>query len=302
MRLNGFDLNQLVCLEALLIERNVSRAAERVHLSQSAMSWTLAKLREHFQDPLLVRSGRNLVVTPFARDLLGPVTELLTGAHALTTRAPAQTSETVDRELRIVASDYVMSACLSDAIRRAMQEMPNLRFDVLPLTSGAGQALSAGEIDLLCAGQAFEVDQPPNELLFDDVFVCLACAEHGPTTPFDAAAYMSRRHVVVRYFENRMTFEDETMLWREGLKRSHQIAVWSYALVPQLICGTPLIATIRSRIAERMAAQWPVKVLPFPYEQTPVRALGYWHASRDEDPVLKRFLEIVRDVAATDKR
>ncbi len=142
--------------------------------------------------------------------------------------------------------------------------MPNLRFDVLPLTSGSGQALSVGEVDLLCAGEAFEVEQAPNEVLFDDIFVCLACEETGPEEPFDAEAYLSGRHVVVRYFENRMTFEDEAFFWREGLKRTHQIAFWSYALIPQLICGTPRIATIRRRIAERMATQWPVKILPFP--------------------------------------
>lgn len=298
MRLNGFDLNQLVCLEALLIECNVSRAAERVHLSQSAMSWALAKMRAHFRDPLLVRSGRNLVITPFGRDLLGPVTECLAAAHALAARTPEQAPQDVDRELKLVASDYMMTTCLSDAIRRAMAEMPNLRFDISPLTNSSGQALSAGEIDLLCAGQAFEVDQSPNEVLLDDVFVCLVCAERGPDEPFDGDAYLSGRHVVVRYFENRMTFEDETFFWQEGLKRTHQIAVWSYGLIPQLICGTPLIATIRRRIAEQIATQWPVKILPFPYEQTPVRAYGYWHSSRDKDPVLNRFLEIVRDVVS----
>ena len=84
------------------------------------MSWTLAKLREHFRDPLLVRSGRKLVITPFGRNLLGPVTELLTGAYALTARTPEQALQDVDRELKIVASDYMMTTCLSDAIRRAI--------------------------------------------------------------------------------------------------------------------------------------------------------------------------------------
>lgn len=299
MRLNGFDLNQLVCLEALLSERSVSRAAARIHLSQSAVSWVLARLREHFDDPLLVRSGRHLVLTPFAAELVGPVTEILTRAHAFTALTPGRDAVDIDRELKIVASDYMMTACLAEAIRRALDVMPNLRFDVLPLTSGAGQSLAAGDIDLLLAGQAFEVEQPPNEALFDDVFVCLGCAEQGPDeSAFGEEDYLTRRHVVVRYFENRMSFEDEELLWRKGLRRSHQIAVWSYALVPQLVCGTAMIATVRARIADRIAQHWPVKVLPFPYAQEPVHVFGYWHASRDEDPVLKRFLECVREAAA----
>ena len=166
----------------------------------------------------------------------------------------------VDRELEIVAPDYTMTTCLSDAIRWAMGEIPNLRFDGLRLSRDSGQAISVGEVDLLCAGQVFEVEQSPNEVIFDDIFVCLVCEETGPEKPFDAEAYLSSRHVVVRYFENRMIFKDEAFFWREGLKRTHQIAVCSDALVPQPICGRPLIATIRRRIA----TQWPVKILPFP--------------------------------------
>ncbi len=176
MRLNGFDLNQILCLDALLAERSVSRAAERVHLSQSAMSWVLAQLREHFGDPLLVRSGRHLMLTPFARTLVGPVSEFLTRAHALTTLSPDQEPADIDRELKIVASDYSIAAYLGDAMKRAAATMPRLRFDVLPLSTHSALLLHGGEADLLCAGQALDVGRPPNELLFEDEFACLVCA------------------------------------------------------------------------------------------------------------------------------
>lgn len=299
MRLNRFDLNQIVCLDALLAECNVSRAAERVHLSQSAMSTVLARLRSHFNDPLLVRSGRKLVPTPFARSLVGPVGELLSRAHALTALVPDQAPDEIDREIRIVASDYIMAAFLAASIQRVSARMPNLRFDVLPLTSQSAQSLKAGEIDLLFAGQAFDAGRPPNETLFEDKFVCLASSEYAPPDGvLSASDYNSRRHVVVRYFEYQITFEDEEALRRAGLNRPRHVAVWSHSLVPQLICGTPMIATAASRVAAQIAERWPITIFPFPLEQEPMRVYAYWHPSRDEDPVMRDFMGIAREAVA----
>ncbi len=106
MRLNGFDLNQIVCLHAPLTERSVTRAAERVHLSQSAMSAVLAQLRRHFENPLLVRAGRRLVATPVARSLVEPAGQLIEQAHAFTALAPRSSpgddrTGAADRRLRL---------------------------------------------------------------------------------------------------------------------------------------------------------------------------------------------------------
>ena len=151
LRLKGFDLNQLICLEALLAERNVTRAAQRVHLSQSAMSTILGQLRVHFEDELLVRSGRQLVLTPFAKLLIAPLSDLMSQARSFASLEPDLGTLNVDRELKIVASDYSMTTFLADAIKRIGQQMPNLRFDILPLTSQSSSLLEAGEIDLLLA-------------------------------------------------------------------------------------------------------------------------------------------------------
>ncbi|MDP6954208.1 MAG: LysR family transcriptional regulator, partial [Alphaproteobacteria bacterium] len=271
MRLNHFDLNQVVCLEALLSECSVTRAAQRVHLSQSAMSTVLARLREHFDDPLLVRSGRKLVPTPFARDLRQPVQEFLAQAQALTALSPDQAPVQVDRELTIAASDYAMSAYLGEAIRRTERPMPKLRFDILPLSDHSADLLRNGEIDLMVAGQALDAGRPPNETLCEDIFVCLVSRGHEPPgRVLDADAFLSRRHVVVRYFESQMTFEDEEALRRQGLRRPRHVAVWSQSLVPQLISGTSMIATVTWRLAQQFAERWPLEVYPFPFAQDPM--------------------------------
>ena len=299
MRLNRFDLNQVVCLDALLSECSVSRAAKRVHLSQPAMSAVLAQLRRHFGDPLLVPSGRKLVPTPFARDLVSPVKELVSRAQVLTALSPRQATGEVDREMTVTASDYIMTAFLAQAIQNAGQTMPKLRFDVLPLSSQSANLLNNAEVDLLVAGQTFDVGRPPNETLCEDRFVCLVSREHPPAAnTLDANAYLARRHVVVRYFESQLTHEDEEALRRHGLRRPHQIAVWSHLLVPQLICGTPMIATVASRVARQIAQQWPLDIYPFPFAQDPMRIYAYWHPSRDQDPIVHNVMDLIRAVLA----
>lgn len=295
MRLNGFDLNQIVCLDALLSERNVTRAAERVYLSQSALSTVLSQLRAHFDDPLLVRSGRSLVLTPFAKTLVAPLSEVLSKAQSFSSLRPDENSGAIDRELRIVASDYSVSSFLGDTIRDSLAVWPKLRFDILPLTERSARLLSGGEIDLLLAGQALDVGVPPNKCLLEDQFVCLTCRDHAPEGDhISQDEYLERVHVVVRYFDHQLAFEDEDALRKAGLKRARRITVWSYSMVPSLICDTPMIATVPLRIAEQVAQRWPVKILPFPVENEPIRVFAYWHPSRDEDTVLKRFLSMIR--------
>lgn len=299
MRLREFDLNQLVCLQALLTERSVTRAAEQVHLSQSAMSTVLGQLRRHFNDELLVRSGRASVLTPFAKSLIAPLNELMTKAQSFTTLMPDLQSSDVERELTILASDYATATFLAEAVRVARAEMPGLKFDILPLSTASAQLLNRGEADLLFAGDTLDVGVAPSEVLFEDDFVCVLCKETNPTTKrLSKDDYMSRQHVVVRYFEHQMPFVDEEALRRAGLNRQRDVAVWSFSLVPHLICGTDMIATVASLIAQGMERRWPIKIVPFPFAHQPVRLYAYWHPSRDDDAVREAFMMTVRGVLA----
>lgn len=291
MRLNGFDLNQIICLDALLSERNVTRAAERVYLSQSALSTVLSHLREHFADPLLVRSGRSLVLTPFAKTLIAPLNEMLAQAQTFSALRPDASSNAIDREIRIVASDYSVASFLAEAIRESAVTSPKLRFDILPLTERSARLLTNGEVDLLFAGQALDIGVPPNTCLLEDEFVCLTCNEHTPDAGhLTQEDFLTRNHVVVRYFDHQLAFEDEDALRKSGLKRPRHITVWSYAMVPQMICGTPMIASVPRRLARNMAQRWPITVFPFPVPSEPIRVFAYWHPSREDDAVVKQFL------------
>lgn len=297
MRLNGFDLNQLICLEALLRDQNVSRVADRLCLSQSAVSWNLAQLREYFDDPLLVRSGRNFVLTPFAKSLINPVTEIIGQAHALTAKSPQGISDNVERRLKIVTSHYAATVGLAEAVRRFGEQMPNVKFELIPISANANRLLALGEIDLLLAGHTYSVGVPPNETLFDDGIACIACAEMGPDeATWSRDEYLARKHVAIRYFETSLTLDDEDVLRREGLVRDRQVTVWSHSMLPQLLVQTPLIATVSERVANRMIRSKPLKKLPFPFPFARHKYNAYWHKSRDGDAVLMRFLNLFREI------
>lgn len=301
MRLNGFDLNQLICLEALLRDQNVSKVADRLCLSQSAISWNLAQLREYFDDPLLVRSGRKFVLTPFAKSLINPVTEIIGQAHALTAKSPQGISDKVERKLKIVTSHYAATVGLAEAVRRFGTQMPNVKFELIPISANANRLLALGEIDLLLAGHTYSVGVPPNETLFEDGIACIACQDMGPDeATWSREQYLASKHVVIRYFETSLALDDEDVLRREGLVRDRQVTVWSHSMLPQLLIQTPMIATVSNRVANTMVRSKPLKKLPFPFQFPRHKYNAYWHKSRDGDAVLMQFLALFRAICEQD--
>ncbi len=291
MRLAGFNLNQLVCLEALLVEGNVTRAAERARLSQSAMSANLAQLRLHFEDELLVRSGRGMVLTPFARSLIAPMSQLLTQAQSFAALRPKEEKSRISRELTIAASEFVVQTCLAPAIASLRTDMPGMRFDVRPLSENSGKLLQNGAVDLVLAGQSLDIGMPPKVEAFSETFVCLSCADCGlPADGLTREEFLARDHVVVKYIKDQMTHDDEEVLRREGHSRKRRITVWTYSLVPYMLCDTDMIATVPARSAKQIAQRWPVRIHAFPFDHQPVRVFAYWHSSRDTDEVLEQLV------------
>jgi LysR family transcriptional regulator, nod-box dependent transcriptional activator len=162
MSLAGVDLNLLVALDALLAEQNVTRAAERVGLSQPGMSNTLARLRKLFGDPLLVREGLTLVPTPRAESLRQLVQEALSLIeHALDNRPgfdPARDHVT----LTVSCSDYSLLMLIGPLVRRRAAAAPGLTIQVLPRAPDPVRLLRDGEADWLrarIAEIAAELDQ-----------------------------------------------------------------------------------------------------------------------------------------------
>ena len=183
LNLRSVDLNLLVVLDALLNECNVSRAGERVGLSQPAMSAAPARLREIFRDPLLVRVGRDLALTRNAEELIVPLREALDRIE-MTLRQKARFDPRVDvRTFSISASDYAGFVLLAPFVRAVASEAPNVSIHLLPRSRDAARVLQSNQADLVIEpSELFGESEFPSSPLISDRWLCAVDADN-PLTP-----------------------------------------------------------------------------------------------------------------------
>src|SRR5581483_4040519 len=151
MQLNRFDLNLLIALDALLHEKNVTRAAERVFVSQPAMSAALQKLRDYFDDPLLVRVGRDMELTPRGLSLVEPVREALLRIQATLGTQPTFDPATVKRTFTVIVTDEAAGGVVPAALRRVAREAPGVQCHIEQVSQTSLGRIEYGDADLcLC--------------------------------------------------------------------------------------------------------------------------------------------------------
>ena len=284
MDLQRFDLNLLVALDALLTEKNVTRAGRRMNLSQSAMSGALARLRGFFQDELLVSVGRRLVLTPLADDLVQPLRDVLLQVHGTITTKPRFDPASSERRFSIAVSDYVTSVLMIDLLRHVKAEAPKITFELRPVGQCAVEDLERGDLDFLIAPE-YLAPVHPTEVLFEDTHTCIAWTKNphvGSSISLDQ--YLQLGHVIVRVGEGAAANHDERVLRRLNHRRIVEVVTPTFDLAPQLVVGTHRIATVPTRLACKYAKFLPLKLLPLPVEISPILEKLQWHRAHSQDP------------------
>lgn len=285
MRYNRLDLNLLVALDALLTERNVTAAADRMNLSQSAMSGALARLREYFADELFVQVGRKLVLTPLAEELINPVRNILLQVDVSIINSPTFDPAVSTRKFSIAASDYTITILLSGLLRRVQALGPNITFDLVLVNEHSIDNLQHGELDLLIVPKDLRAKEHPFENLFSDGFVCIVSEDSELTSEnFSLDRYLAARHVVVRHGTTRLPGSDENYLKHVGYNRIVDVVAPSFGLVPQLVVGTSRVATLPRRLALRYSRYLPLRLLPSPVAFPVMQWCVQWHKYREHDP------------------
>lgn len=302
MHFKGLDLNLLVVLDALFAEKNITWTGERIHLSQSGTSGALARLREFFNDDLLVQlANKKMVLTPFAEDLAQPVRDILLQIERVINKVPSFDPKISTRKLRLMMSDYVACVLMPRVLPRAQQLAPGITFELLSNAEHPVEFLERGEVDLLIMPFDYAPKQHPFEELFQDQYVCMLWRDNpdiaGQITLED---YRNLGHVIVRLGKQQMHVFDEWFLERMGFQRRIEVVSMTFDLLPHLVVGTTRIATVPLRLARRCAAQFPIKLLPTPMEIPPLREVVQWHAYRGTDAVLIWFRDMLRTVVAED--
>ena len=292
MRFKGLDMNLLVALDCLLSERNVSRAAEKLCLSQSATSGALTRLREYFEDELLVQLGRNMVVTPRAAELLPAVRNVLLQVEGTIIKRPEFDPATARRDIRIIASDYMITVALSPALQKIQKLAPELTFHLQTPRENPRERLERGEVEFVAMPDLYLSSEHPTVPLFSDSYRAIVWSENavveGASITLDE--FLRMRHVVVSFTENGPSFE-EWFSQRFGTDRMIEVSTSSYSSVPYLIVGTQRVALMHKRMAETFAAILPLKLLMPPVDIPPIQEALQWHLYNDSDECLKWLRE-----------
>ncbi|GAB4270987.1 MAG: LysR substrate-binding domain-containing protein [Pararhodobacter sp.] len=298
MRFKRLDLNLLVALDHLLELKSVSGAADRMHMSQSAMSNALSRLREYFGDPLLVQVGRRMELTPRAEAMRDQVRDILVRIEATVESEPQFRPEASDRVFGLLMSDYTMTVLMPHVLSLAHAAGSRVRFNFLAQTDQPYVLLERGEADFLVAPRQLCSPDHPSETLFEDDYVCLVWSQGAfAGRPLSMDDYCRAGHVVM-VPPNRAQSMEARSLAQMGIERRVEVTTFSFSALPQLVVGTDRIATVHGLIARQAARILPLEILPMPLHLEPLQQTLQWHAYRDHDPGIQWVRRLLRDAAA----
>ncbi len=299
MRFNKLDLNLLVALDAMLSLQSISRAAEQLHLSQSAMSNALARLRAHFDDELLVQVGRKMELTPRAQSLQDAVRDVLVRVDTTVSARPEFIAATSDREFRIFVSDYTMVTLMPHLLALAGAQSASVRFEFLPQVNQPQRLLVRGEADLLVIPQIYCSPDHPTDALLEEDFCCIVwSASPLARQPLTLHAYQSAGHVVMQPPGAAPSFESAA-IQRLGVTRRVEVSTFSFVGVLSLVVGTQRIATVHRRLARYAQRFLPVTVLELPVHLPRMAQAMQWHTYRTNDPGLVWLRALMLRAVAT---
>ena len=295
------DLNLLRTLDVLLAEGSVARAAERLHLSPSAMSRALARLRETTGDPLLVRAGRGLVPTPRALVLREQVRGLVDGAQAVLRPERRLRLRQLARTFTLRSSDGFAENFGAALLARLATEAPGVRLCFLQKADRDSAPLRDGQVDLETGvvGPSL-APELRTQALFQDRFVGVVRRGHplarGKPTP---ARYAAERHVMVSR-RGQVLGPIDDALEGLGLRRDVVAIVGGFATALALARGSDLVASVPERHTGQLREGMATFALPLALPVFTVAML--WHPRLDADPAHRWLRGCVREVCATQGR
>lgn len=304
MNLQGLDLNLLIALDALLTERNVTRAAERIHISQSGMSAALEKLRQYFSDPLLERIGRTMELTARGRNLADPVKTILLQIRELNDQSNTFDPAVARRVFRISATTYCCELLAAPLICRLRTSAPTISVQFEELSADTADRILNGQIDfaITISARLLEKMQTHGEFLrsgklFTDRFVVAIANDNaytGDTISVDRLCEMG-------YIETRfggVIAGVSEQLWRQQPKQPHASG-WlpNFQLTLHAVGQSDMASIVPSLLVDLQGKRYNVRSLPVPFEMPIIEETLYWHRRNDSDAGHRWMAQTLEQVA-----
>ena len=294
--IRNLDIGMLRTFEALLRERSVSRAAARLFLSQSAVSASLQKLREVFDDPLFKRTGHGVEPTPRALALADQVLQVLQDIAALLERDRPFDPTSSNRVFRLTGSDFAGNKLLAPLLRRLQECGSPLRLVWEPPGTGALQhKLASGDLDLAVVARLQAPEDLEHEVLYEDHYVHVVRRDHpSADQTLTRELFCALPQVFLGYGTS--TFDDliDQTLAASGHQRLAQVAVSSFGQIMHLLLQGEHAAVIGHRIAQQHAQALCIRPLPFEFPR--YRALVCWDPRARHDPGIEWLRQQVLDI------
>jgi DNA-binding transcriptional LysR family regulator len=290
MNLQSIDLNLLLAFEALMEERNVTRAARRVGLSQPAMSNALTRLRRTFEDPLLVRTPGAMTPTHTAQALIEPIRNALGQLRIAFETKPSFDAAASRRGFHVLTNDYAEIILLARLVGTIRKQAPgvSIRVHRPPNVFQPPSRTALSDSYDLAIGffpDALSLDASVrSDLLFEDENVCIASATH-PTIrgKISLRQFASEGHVAV-FYKSEGPGVIDTILSQKGLTRKLAVLAPHFASVPFVVAESNLIATVPKRLAIKLRGTLKLQLLPLPIALPALRLSMLWHERMDADP------------------
>jgi LysR family transcriptional regulator, nod-box dependent transcriptional activator len=306
MHLQGLDLNLLIALDALLSEKNVTRAAERINISQPGLSAALQKLRYYFDDPLLERVGRHLELTGRAKMLAEPVKDILSQIADLSDHSKTFEPAEARRIFRIAATTFCSEILATPLLQKLQQTAPGIGIQFEDLSTETANLLSDGKLDFAITISArmienfdMSVEFLRSSKLFIDNFV-IAMSKDNPhprdTITFDELCEMP-------YLETRFAgiiagIGEQT--WRQQV-RQPRVCGWlpNFQLTLDAVGQTDMATILPSLLVSLKGHYYNVRTLPVPFDMPVLEERLFWHKRNETDPGHRWMMDTLNGIVGT---
>lgn len=303
VNLENIDLDLFLVLHTVIEERSATRAGARLHLSRPAISNALARLRRLLNDPLLVRSARGLVATPFTLEIaphLAAAVEHLRMVMEATRRFdPATTT----RRFTVACSDYEQMAFLPPVLREFRRRLPNALLRVVSVDQMVRtDGLETGEVDLLVGAPPAPLPAALGaETIGTDEIVCIARRDHpGVKGKLSVDRFFELPHVEIALLGDRPTTGRQiaaTTAAKLGRTRRITLSVPTFASAAIAVIASDCLAAIPRRLALSFSQFWPLRILLIPVEIPPISTQMIWHTRTAGDPPIEYLKRLIAETA-----
>jgi DNA-binding transcriptional LysR family regulator len=293
-----YDLNLLPIFVTLMEERSVTRAAERLGITQPALSNSLARLRTTLRDPLFIRERYGIQPTPVARELAPVIADALARIDDLVRGQQDFDPASADRQFTIAPSSYVELALVPAIVARLQEEAPGVRLRVIPFGTDLAETGAVSGTTALVLGRIVE---PPENLvvqhLFDDGLACVVRADHPDIGDTLSREQFERlRHVNIMP-PGRLRAGLFLEFERQGVQRDVAVSVTSFLAAPEMVAVTDYCTLLPQLVCRRLAHDRRLKILPAPIDLGTFPVEMAWHVRYRHDPAHRWLRGLIGDIA-----